>query len=80
MAELEGKNFGKLSPQEQLELKDLGIREQTIQELLHRLIREQEAQIPKREEWFAKIRDKYRIPATDTIRITEDHWIYQVRR
>ena len=72
----EPKNYGKLTPQEQLELRNLATREQTLQSLMQRLIQEQEQYNQQREQWFRKIRGKYRIPDEAPINITEEKWIY----
>jgi len=69
------KNYGKLTTSEQLELTDLNNREMAIQNLLQRLIREQTEFNIKRDIWFNKIREKYRISNDDSIYIDPEHWI-----
>ncbi len=69
------KNYGKLTTSEQLELTDLSNREMSIQNLLNRLINEQAEFNIKRNDWFNKIREKYRIANEDSIYIDPEHWI-----
>jgi len=69
------KNYGKLTTSEQLELTDFSNREMSIQNLLNRLINEQAEFHIKRNDWFNKIREKYRIPNEDDIYIDAEHWI-----
>ncbi len=76
--EQRGKNFGQLTNTERLELTALGLREQVIQELFQRIVREQEELATKRDAWFIKIRESHNVPTELTIQIVEDHWIYEV--
>ncbi len=54
--------YGTLTRHEQLELQDLANRELAIQSLMDRLIKEQMMFTEKRDVWFGKIREKYKIP------------------
>ena len=69
------KNYGQLALSEQLELKDLANREMAIQNLISRLIQEQLEFDKKRDEWFQKIREKYRVNTEDVIYIDPEYWI-----
>ena len=68
-------NYGKLTLSEQLELKSLATRELSIQSLMQRILTEQEELDTKRNEWFNKIRDKYRIPDQEDIYVDDEYWI-----
>lgn len=54
--------YGELDKIEQLRLKDLGNRANTVSALFDRVVQEQTEYERKKDEWFAELRAKYNVP------------------
>ena len=54
--------YGELDKIEQLRLKDLGNRANTVSALFDRIVQEQTEYERKKDEWFAELRAKYNVP------------------
>jgi len=64
--------YGKLNKVEQTELKDLAIKLLAIESIFRRIKVEQEEYWRKKEDFFARLREKHSIPTDTPIAIKDD--------
>jgi hypothetical protein len=72
--------YGKLNKTEQMQLKDLSNRINSINILFDRLVQEQENFEKKKTEWFEKLREKYKVPNNVDIYVNEEFKIIEDTR